>query len=153
MRFIAYDYVKAYGKEALTREYLEKIGELGNEVLGKTKEPSTIRAKAKAIYNWIMENYKVGNGINNWNYKRKLTNEEYEMTRKERALKNAKELYEKAHKKIISLATGMFKNEYLKKDGSYNINKLAKDTGYSRPTIYKHLKDEGLINIKQEKNT
>ena len=57
MRFIAYDFVKTNGKEALTREYLEQIGEIGNEVLGKTKEPSTIRAKAKSIYNWIMENY------------------------------------------------------------------------------------------------
>jgi hypothetical protein len=148
MRFIAYDYVKAYGKEALTREYLEKIGELGNEVLGKTKEPSTIRAKAKAIYNWIMENYKVGNGINNWNYKRKYTTKtkqkELKMTRRERALSNSKKRYDEAHKKIISLIN-TFKDEYLKKDGSYNINKISKQTGYSRKTIYKHLRDEDLI--------
>ena len=85
MRFIAYDFVKMNGKEALTREYLEEIGELGNEVLSKTKEFSTIKAKAKAIYNWVMENYKPGSGIYNWNYKRKTkTEEELKMTRKEK---------------------------------------------------------------------
>ena len=146
MRFIAYDFVKANGKKALTREYLEQIGEIGNEVLGKTKEPSTIRAKAKSIYNWIIEKYEPGNGTNNWNYIRKTkNNEELAMTRRERALSNSKKRYDEAHKKIISLATGMFADEYKKADGSYNINKLAKDTGYSRNTIYKHLRDEGLI--------
>ena len=146
MRFIAYDFVKANGKKALTREYLEKIGEIGNEILNKTKPFSTIRAKAKAIYNWIIENYELGSGVNNWNYKRKTkTEEELAMTRRERALSNSKKRYEEAHKAIISLATGMFANEYKKKDKSFNINKLSKDTGYSRKTVYKHLKDEGLI--------
>ena len=147
MRFIAYDFVKANGKEALTREYLEQIGEIGNEVLNKTKEPSTIRAKAKSIYNWIIENYNEnGSGVNNWNYKRKTKNDkELAMTRRERALSNSKKRYDEAHKKIISLATGMFADEYKKADGSYNINKIAKDTGYSRKTVYKHLRDEGLI--------
>jgi len=145
MRYIAYDFVKANGKEALTREYLEKIGEIGNEVLGKTKEFSTIKAKAKAIYNWIQENYN-GSGINNWNYVRKTKNDkELAMTRRERALTNAKKKYEETHKKILSLVTGMFAKEYKKKDGSFNINKLAKDAKVSRPTVYKHLKDEGLI--------
>ena len=146
MRFIAYDFVKANGKEALTKEYLEKIGEIGNEVLGKTKEFSTIRAKAKAIYEWVIKNYNDNkSGVWNWNYKRKLTDEELEMTRRERALKNSKEQYEKAHKKIMSLLTGMFKEEYKKKSGKWHISKIAKDLGMSRDTIRKHLRDEGLI--------
>jgi len=147
MRFIAYDYVKTNSKEALTREYLEKVGEIGNEVLGKTKEFSIIRAKAKAIYNWVIENYNSGKTFkNNWNYVRKTKDEEeLKMTRRERALLNNKKRYDEAHKKIISLATGLFKKQYLKKNGSFNINKLAKNSGYSRNTIYKHLKDEGLI--------
>ena len=151
MRFIAYDFVKANGKEALTREYLEKIGEIGNEVLGKTKEPSTIRAKAKKIHSWIIEEYNPGGTFkNNWDYVPKYKGnpqkeKELKMTRRERALTNNKKRYDEAHKAIISLATGMFASEYKKKDGSFNINKLAKDTGYSRNTIYKHLKDEGLI--------
>jgi DNA-binding phage protein len=67
------------------------------------------------------------------------------MTRRERALANNKKRYDEAHKTILSLATGMFADNYKKKDGSFNINKLAKDSGYSRKTIYKHLKDEGLL--------
>ncbi|MEO1923447.1 MAG: hypothetical protein ABGX25_02885 [Nautiliaceae bacterium] len=146
MRFIAYDFVKANSKEALTKEYLEEIGKLGNEILGKTKETSTIRAKAKAIYNWIVENYNTGGGVNNWNYVRKTKDDkELKMTRRERALSNSKAQYEKAHKKIMSLITGMFKDDYKKKNGSWHISKIAKDLGMSRDTIRKHLKDEGLI--------
>ena len=111
MRFIAYDFVKTNGKEALTREYLEQIGEIGNEILGKTKESSTIRAKAKAIYNWIMENYRVrkelGN-VCNWNYVRKTkNNEELLMTKKEIAKKNSEKIAnitkEKVYKTIQKL--------------------------------------------------
>jgi len=144
LRFKIYDFVKENGKEALTLNYCKELAIIGYEIMGHKKGISTPIAKAKSIYNWVIENYNP-NSKNNWNYQRKLSKEEYEMTRRERALKNNQIKYEKAHKKIISLATGLFKKEYLKKDGSYNINKLAKDTGYSRPTIYKHLKDEGLI--------
>jgi transcriptional regulator of acetoin/glycerol metabolism len=58
---------------------------------------------------------------------------------------NAQKKYEKAKKDIISLITGLYKEEYKKKDGSWNINKIAKDTGYTRPTVYKHLKDANLL--------
>ena len=144
LRFKVYDFVKANGKNALTLDYCLELAQIGYDIMGHKKGLSTPIAKAKSIYNWVMENYNP-KGVNNWNYKRKLTNEELEMTRRERALSNAKAQYEKAHKKIISLVTGIFKDEYLKKDGSWNINKISKETGLSRPTIYKHLKDEGLI--------
>jgi len=136
LRFKIYDFVKANGKNALTLDYCKE--------LGHKKGISTPFAKAKAIYNWVMENYNP-KGVNNWNYKRKLSDKELEMTRRERALSNAKAQYEKAHKKIISLVTGIFKDEYKKPNGTWNINKISKETGLSRPTIYKHLKDEGLI--------
>ena len=149
LRFKIYDFVKSNGKNALTLDYCLELARIGYDIMGHKKGISTPLAKAKAIYNWVMENYNP-KGVNNWNYipkyKGNLEKEkELKMTRRERALSNSKKRYDEAHKKIISLATGIFKNEYLKKDGSYNINKLAKDSGYSRKTIYKHLKDEGLI--------
>jgi len=149
LRFKIYDFVKANGKNTLTLDYCKELARIGYDIMGHKKGISTPFAKAKAIYNWVMENYNP-KGVNNWNYipkyKGNLEKEkELKMTRRERALSNSKKKYDEAHKKIISLATGIFKNEYLKKDGSYNINKLAKDSGYSRKTIYKHLKDEGLI--------
>jgi len=143
LRFKVYDFVKENGKNALTLDYCRELAIIGYEIMGHKKGISTPLAKAKAIYEWVIENY---NTKSNWNYVRKTKNdEELTMTRRERALSNNKKRYDEAHKAIISLATGMFKDEYIKKDGSYNINKLAKDTGYSRNTIYKHLKDEGLI--------
>ena len=147
LRFKVYDFVKENGKNTLTLDYCKELAIIGYEIMGHKKGISTPLAKAKAIYNWVIENY---NPKGRWNYIPKYKGnpqkeKELEMTRRERALSNSKKRYNEAHKAIISLATGMFKNEYLKKDGSYNINKLAKDTGYSRKTIYKHLKDEGLI--------
>jgi len=146
MRFIAYDFVNTNGKEALTREYLEKIGELGNEVLGKTKEPSTIRAKAKAIYNWIMENYRVrkelGN-VCNWNYVRKLSNEEYEMQKREIALKNSKMRAEQTKEKVYKAI------EKLKEQGEKvtvrKIKELANVSMNSATKYLKQAKEEGII--------
>jgi hypothetical protein len=143
LRFKVYDFVRENGKNALTLDYCKELAIIGYEIMGHKKGISTPLAKAKNIYNWVIENY---NPNSRWNYKRKTkTDKELKMTRRERALSNNKKRYNEAHKKIISLSTGMFAGEYKKKDGSYNINKLSKDTGYSRKTIYKHLKDENLI--------
>jgi Fic family protein len=155
MRFIAYDFVKTNGKEALTREYLEQIGEIGNEVLGKTKEFSTIRAKAKSIYNWIMENYQIKEikkdyqdykqikKINNWNYKRKLTDEEYEMEKKEIALRNAKMRAEQTKSKVYEAI------EELKKRGEKvtvrKIKELAKVSMNSATKYLKQAREEGIV--------
>ena len=143
LRFKVYDFVKENGKNALTLDYCKELAMIGYDVMGHKKGISTPLAKAKSIYNWVIENY---NPKGRWDYIRKTKDDkELQVTRRERALTNNKKRYDEAHKAIISLATGMFKEEYLKKDGSYNVNRLAKDTGYSRNTIYKHLKDEGLI--------
>ena len=154
MRFIAYDFVKANGKDALTREYLEQIGEIGNEVLGKTKEPSTIRAKAKSIYNWIMENYQIKEIKKNYqgykqikkitkDYKRKLTDEEYEMTRKENILQINQKRAEKAKAKVYKAI------EKLKeKQENIGIKKVAKVANVSVNTARKYLKqarEEGIV--------
>jgi len=147
MRFIAYDFVNMNGKEALTREYLEKIGELGNEVLGKTKEFSTIRAKAKSIYNWIMENYQVrkelGN-VSNWNYVRKTKNdEELVMTRKEHIIKVNKQKAQKTKEKVYQAI------KILKEKGEkISIRKVMKEAQVSKSSVEKYLKqakEEGII--------
>jgi len=143
MRFIAYDFVKQNSKEALTREYLEEIGYLGNEILGQIKEPSTIKAKAKNIYNWIMEKFNPGSGINNWNYKRKMSDEEYEMTRKEIALRNSKMRAEKTKQKVYEAI------KKLKQEGEkITIRKIAQLSKTSKSSAEKYLKqakEEGII--------
>ncbi len=146
LRFKVYDFVKENRKNALTIDYCQELATIGYDVMGHKKGISTPLAKAKSIYTWVIENYEP----QKWDYIPKYKGnpekeKELQMTRRERALSNAKKMYEETHKKIISLVTGMFANEYKKKDGSFNINKIAKDTNVSRPTVYKHLKDEGLI--------
>ena len=155
MRFIAYDFVKTNGKEALTKEYLEEIGELGNEILGKTKEPSTIRAKAKSIYNWIMENYKVPEvkkdnknkevkNVNNWNYVRKTkNNEELLMTKQELALKNSQERAKKTKEKVYRAIKQLKENK--EKVTSQKIMEIAKVSKNSALKYMRQAREEGII--------
>jgi len=148
IRFAVYDFVRANSKSSLTYEYVEEIARIKYEIIGSSKGWSTARAKARNIYRWVMENFKEKAGVNNWNYQRKLSDEELEMTRRERALTNAEKIKERKRKAILSALTGMFASEYKKEDGSWNIYKLAKDLKMSRNTIKKHLKElkeEGLL--------
>ena len=39
----------------------------------------------------------------------------------------------------------MFKDEYRKKDGSWNVTKIANDSGTTRPTVMKYLPKETLF--------
>ncbi len=100
------------------------------------KGMSTVRAKCRSIWNWYDER--------DWElpkiYKRKYTDEEYYMTRRERAISNAKAKSEKARKAVITAVTGIFSDEYKKKNGSWHIIKLAEATGLSRRVVSKHLK-------------
>ena len=145
IRFKAYDYKRINlinGVETTLENltnYCLAIAELGYEVIGG-KGISTAKAKAKNIARWVHENY-----MEKKRKRKTKTEEELKMTRKERALSNAKQKYEKAHKAIISLVTGMFANDYKKKNGDWNISKIAKDAKVDRKTVYKHLRDEGLI--------
>ncbi|MEO1923353.1 MAG: hypothetical protein ABGX25_02395 [Nautiliaceae bacterium] len=144
MRFIAYDFVKTNGKETLTREYLEKIGEIGNEVLGKTKEFSTIRAKAKAIYNWIMENYQIRKELENVKkYIRKLSDEEYEMHKREIALKNSQKIAEETKKKVYDAINKLKEKE--EKITVRKVKELAKVSINSASKYIKQAREEGII--------
>lgn len=147
IRFAIYDFVRANGKSTLSYEYVEMVALTKYEIIGGKSE-STARSKAKAIYEWVMEFYEPGSGVNNWNYKRKMTKEEYEMTRIERAKANAKLKYERAQAAVLGLVKGLIADEFRKKNGAWNISKIAKHLGMSRDTVRKHLhelKESGII--------
>jgi len=144
LRFKIYDFVKEHGKDTLTLDYCKELAIIGYEIMGHKKGISTPLAKAKSIYKWVVENYNP-NGVNNWNYKRKLTNEEYQKKRKERALKNNQIKYLQTHKKIINLITGDSKEKYKKKNGKWHLSKIAKDLELSRNIIKKHLQAENIF--------
>ena len=93
------------------------------------KDKSTLRAKCRNIWNWY-------------------DNRRWRMTRRERALTNAKSIKEKKRKQILNAVTGIMKDEYIKEDGTWNIYKLTKDLGMSKNTIKRHLNEliqEGII--------
>lgn len=147
IRYKAYDYkrINTINGETTTLEeltnYCLAIADLGYEIIGG-KGISTAKAKAKNIAKWVFENYTGKKARKTHN------NKELIVTRRERALLNSKERYNKVHKKISNLITGIFADEYKKSNGSWNISKLAEDVGCSRNTIYKHLQHlqkEGLI--------
>ena len=66
-------------------------------------------------------------------------------TRQEHALKNSKKIAEKTEKKVLNCITGMFAHEYKKLNGTWNISKIAKDSGTTRPTVMKYLPKETLF--------
>ena len=140
LRFKVYDFVKENGKNALTLDYCKELAIIGYEIMGHKKGISTPLAKAKAIYNWVMENY---NPKSNWNYQRKLTDEEYEMTRKEHILRvnqqKALKTKEKVYKAIIKLKEN---NEKI------TVRKVMQEAGVSKNSANKYLKqarEEGIV--------
>ena len=142
IRFKVYDYKRANiinGIETKLTDlenYALAIAQLGYDVIGG-KGISTATAKAKNIAKWTYYNY---NGRKK--RKRKTRNDkELAMTRRERALTNAQEKYNKAHKKVLILIAGIFAEEYKKKNGEWNVAKIARDAKVDRKTVYKHLKD------------
>jgi len=144
LRELAYRFYSA--NSYITEEVLYKLG-LSAGVPEKTKKGRVLEYKSRAIVEWINKNY---NSKKNFvDYKRKTKNDkELEMTRRENMIKLNEKKFNEARKKIMNMITGMFADEYKKKDGSFNIMKLSKDLKMSRTTITKHLKllkEEGII--------
>jgi hypothetical protein len=139
LRFKVYDFVNINGKNALTLDYVKELATIGYEIMGHKKGLSTPLAKAKAIYNWVMENYQ-----NRWNYKRKTKDdEELEMTRREIALKNSQMRAEKTKKKVYEAIEKLKEQE--KKITIKNIIRVA-DVGYTSAQKYlKQAREEGII--------
>jgi len=136
-----------------TEELIQKMGFVPYELIEEFayrnfyyKEKSTLRAKCRSIWNWYNER--------DWTIpvnkrKRKTQNDkELLMTRQERSIKNAELKFKRARATLLGfIQQNLFSNEY-KRNGKWNVSKLAKATKLSRPTIIKHLKEmqeEGLI--------
>jgi hypothetical protein len=146
IRFPFYDFVRANGKSCLTLEYVETIAEIAYERIGSKKGWSTAKSKAKAVYNWVMEFYNPnGSGINNWNYVPKFKGNpekerELKMTRIERAKTNAATKEQNTREKIRLFLNTFDALDCRKKNGKWNISKIAKKLGMKPQTVSKHLK-------------
>jgi len=145
LRFKVYDFVKENGKNALTLDYCRELAIIGYEVMGHKKGISTPLAKAKSIYNWVMENYLKGvRNVCNWNYVRKTKDdEEYEMNRREHIIKVNKQKAQKTKEKVYKAI-----QELKKKKETISIRKVMKEAQVSKSSVEKYLKqarEEGII--------
>ena len=108
------------------------------------KEYSTLKAKAKSIFNWYhARGFKVFRA-----YERKYTKENLSMTRSEnmkriKALQKAKTI---GKIKEMLDKNSLFGNEYYKKDGSVNVSKLSRDMKMSLAYIRKVVIEIGVRN-------
>lgn len=109
--------------------------------IDKSKDKSTLRAKCRSTYNWYFDrDWKIGRASKI--YKNMAEYQEKNMaTRQEQAIKMHTKLAEDTRKKVLTCATGMFFNDYKKPNGSWNVSKIAKDTGTSRNSVMKYLKE------------
>ena len=60
-------------------------------------------------------------------------------TRQEHMINLNKKLADDTKRKVLNVITGMFKDEYKKKNGAWNVMKIAKDSGLTRPTVMKYI--------------
>lgn len=104
----------------------------------KAKDKSTLRAKCRSIWEWYD-----ARGWKNTRYLHytKKDKEQVMATRRERALLNAEKRAKEAKAKVLNCVTGLMSSEYKKKNGDWNVAKIAKDMRLSRTTVYKYLKE------------
>lgn len=134
IRFRVYDFCKMHGKENLTYEYVEAIAKEEYQRIGSSKGWSTAKAKAKAIYNWVKENYNAQ--PKKKKYIRKMSDKEYEMTRSENITKinklRAIDRKKRVEKAVESL---MFLGEKI------TVRKVAEYAKVSKDTANKYLRE------------
>lgn len=110
------------------------------------KDRSTLKAKCRNIFRWYLDrDFEMPQRRER---KYKNLNEYWEKTmatRQAHAKKIHTKLAEDTKRKVLNLVTGMFKDEYRKKDGSWNVSKIAKESGTSRNTVMKYLPKDTLL--------
>ena len=101
------------------------------------KDNSTLRSKCRSIWKWYDER--------GWKptlrLKSNKSKKEIEMTRRENMIKVRKQHADKTKKKVINAITGLFSENYKKKNGKWNISKLSNDLNVSRNSVYKYIEE------------
>jgi AraC-like DNA-binding protein len=114
------------------------------------KDRATCKAFCSNLWNWYDKR--------DWEYhimtfrRSNKTKEEILMTRVERAKSNARANEERAYKKVINLITGLYADEYKKKNGAWHIGKISEELNMSRNTVSKHIKAFEQKNRYEEKH-
>jgi hypothetical protein len=94
------------------------------------KERSTIRAKCRSVWAWYEKrSWKIWEG-------RKFT-----MSRTEAAAAARAARTEQGKRRVISVMTGLMAGEYKKKNGKWNIAKMARELKMHRDTVAKYVRE------------
>jgi ribosomal protein S17E len=109
--------------------------------LDLSKDKSTLRAKCRNCWHWYnAREWQLYHTI-----RIKKDKGEIMATRQEHAKKIHTKLANDTKKKVLNCITGMFAHEYKKPNGKWNISKIAKDSGTTRPTVMKYLPKDTLL--------
>ncbi len=104
------------------------------------KEKSTLKAKCRSIINWYAErDFKTGRANQKYNNLKEYW-EDTEMTRAENMARVNKRRAENKEALILGLTTGLFCNEYKKKNGKWNYKKIGLELNINQETVSKYLK-------------
>lgn len=103
----------------------------------RAKDKSTLRAKCRSVWNWYNDREWSLSLFN----REKKNKEEIMATRLEHIKKVHTEREETTRKKIMNICSGMFADDYKKKNGAWNFGKIAEDLKMSRNTVSKYLKE------------
>jgi len=96
----------------------------------EVKDRSTLKAKCRSVWNWY--------DSRNWTIP---TKREFIMSRSEHIKQVHAKRREESKRKVLSLVTGMFADDYKTKTGKWNISKIAKELNMGRDTVRKYLKE------------
>lgn len=101
------------------------------------KDTSTLKAKCRNIFYWYeARNWQIGR--ENRKYE---TKEQWVASRSNHMKKLNRTRIEDTKRKIQNCINGLYKNEYKKPNGKWNIVKICNDTGLHRNTVSNYLKE------------
>jgi hypothetical protein len=90
-------------------------------------------------YNLLTIDFKVGREHRKYGTKEELMASRIEHMKKINELRKLD-----TERKILNCINGMFKDDYIKPSGKWNIAKICKDTGLHRNTVYKYITLENI---------
>jgi hypothetical protein len=98
---------------------------------------STVKAKCRSIWNWYEKrNWQIGRAKRVYETKGEL------MASRQAHMKRVnKERQEQTKEKVLKVVHGLLAHEYKKKNGQWNVSKIAKDSGVARNTVYKYIQE------------
>jgi hypothetical protein len=128
--------LKLYAETLISKYGIFSLDELLEYGKFHFKEIQDYKYKCKSIYNYYVEN-----DFTKTYKKVDKTKEQIVASRQEHMIKLNKNKAAEAKRKVVNLTTGLLRNEYKKKNGKWNITKIAEEARVSRDTVYKYLKE------------